>query len=120
VLIACFGVMFKVLTMTSFGKKLLLQYPGFFTMGYFSHEGPTEQQMRETSFTMHIIGKGATPIVLVESALMLLVPSVDGKKVLVPTGGVFPPAAAFFGVREDLYANLKARGVSFAVQKVTD
>lgn len=142
VLIACFGVMFKVLTMTSFGKKLLLQYPGFFTMGYFSHEGPTEQQMRETSFTMHLIGKGetangakvflhatctgpepgyvATPIVLVESALMLLVPSADGKKVLVPTGGVFPPAAAFFGVREDLYANLKARGVSFAVQKVTD
>ncbi|KAF9976121.1 hypothetical protein BGZ73_009096 [Actinomortierella ambigua] len=49
-----FGVLAKFET----GRKLLLKYPKFFTFGGFSHEGPTEQQLAETSFSETFFATG--------------------------------------------------------------
>ncbi|KAG0231862.1 hypothetical protein BGW41_002065 [Actinomortierella wolfii] len=40
------------------GRKLLLKYPKFFTFGCFSHEGPTAQQLAETSFSETFFATG--------------------------------------------------------------
>lgn len=39
-------------------RKLLLKYPKFFTIGYFSKEGPTRRQLEDISFTFQCVGKG--------------------------------------------------------------
>jgi hypothetical protein len=36
----------------------LPRYPQLFSYGLFSHEGPTEQQMKETHFSMTFVGRG--------------------------------------------------------------
>jgi hypothetical protein len=36
----------------------LLRFPQLFSYGLFSHEGPTEQQMKETCFSMTFVGRG--------------------------------------------------------------
>lgn len=57
-LMAAYGGMFSLLAQTETGRNLLLRYPEFFTMGKFSHEGPTERQMDTTSFTMTFFARG--------------------------------------------------------------
>eukprot|EP00898_Chlorokybus_atmophyticus_P005076 jgi/Chlat1/556/Chrsp103S01131 len=53
------GAVFQWLAKSKpWGPKLLLRYPGFFSAGVFSHEGPSEQQIEEASFTMMFIGRG--------------------------------------------------------------
>lgn len=62
---------FKALAMTIFastvfglfakyesGRKFLLKHPRLFTMGIFSHEGPTDQQLAETSFSETFFAEG--------------------------------------------------------------
>ncbi|KAG8444374.1 hypothetical protein GDO86_009531 [Hymenochirus boettgeri] len=39
------GFLFMFFTKFSFGRKLLIKYPKFFSFGYFSREGPTQEQM---------------------------------------------------------------------------
>lgn len=53
-----FGLVLTVLTKFSFGKKLLLDYPEFFTAGHFSKTGPSEKQMEETGFNFLMHCKG--------------------------------------------------------------
>jgi hypothetical protein len=58
VLMAVFGGVFSLLAQSETGRNLLLRYPEFFTMGKFSHEGPSEQQMQTTSFAMTFFARG--------------------------------------------------------------
>jgi short subunit dehydrogenase-like uncharacterized protein len=57
-LFTCFGAIFMFLAKKSWGRKLLLSFPRFFTFGMFSHEGPSPQQMAETSFEMINFAQG--------------------------------------------------------------
>ena len=53
-----FGGIFMFLAKQSWGRKLLLSFPRFFTFGMFSKEGPSLQQMAETSFEMINFAQG--------------------------------------------------------------
>ncbi|NXN99935.1 SCPDL oxidoreductase, partial [Rhinopomastus cyanomelas] len=52
------GIVFLLLVKCSFGRKLLTQYPGFFSAGRFTKKGPTQKQMDGTSFSMTFLGEG--------------------------------------------------------------
>lgn len=51
---------YVLMYMTKFkvGQKLLLEYPQIFSGGLFSKEGPTEEKMKKTKFTLDLFGKG--------------------------------------------------------------
>ncbi|CAM9907414.1 unnamed protein product, partial [Hapterophycus canaliculatus] len=53
-----FGGVFQTLARSAWGRKLLLGNVGAFSRGLFSHEGPTEEQMKETSFEITFVAKG--------------------------------------------------------------
>ncbi|KAJ3117416.1 hypothetical protein HDU96_006797 [Phlyctochytrium bullatum] len=56
--ITLFGAFLGVLSKYKFGRYLLLRFPGFFSFGFFTKKGPTEAQMRETSFVSTFRGVG--------------------------------------------------------------
>ncbi|XP_078674831.1 saccharopine dehydrogenase-like oxidoreductase isoform X2 [Branchiostoma floridae x Branchiostoma belcheri] len=64
VLLMVAGVVFGVMTKFSWGRWLLSKYPRLFSLGYFSHEGPTQKQIEGASFTMQFIGSGYSNAVL--------------------------------------------------------
>ncbi|XP_077286264.1 saccharopine dehydrogenase-like oxidoreductase [Arctopsyche grandis] len=47
-----------VMAQFKFGRKLLLKYPRLFSFGFISHEGPAEELMNNTKFTMLLYGRG--------------------------------------------------------------
>lgn len=47
-----YGGIFSYLAGRGWGRSLLLNYPRLFTNGLFSHEGPSPQQLDETTFEM--------------------------------------------------------------------
>jgi short subunit dehydrogenase-like uncharacterized protein len=53
-----FGAIFMFLAKRSWGRKLLLSFPRFFTFGMFSKQGPSVQQMAETTFEMINFAQG--------------------------------------------------------------
>lgn len=57
-LMMIFGGLFAFLAGRSWGRKLLLNHPSFFTNGLCSHKGPSAKQMEGTSFsiTMSCLG----------------------------------------------------------------
>uniref|UniRef100_A0A0G4HUL4 Saccharopine dehydrogenase NADP binding domain-containing protein n=1 Tax=Chromera velia CCMP2878 TaxID=1169474 RepID=A0A0G4HUL4_9ALVE len=63
-----YGGMFMTLAKFSLGRSLLLQYPGFFTNQFFTREGPSEEQMAETSFWIDIFASGTSAAVSDPSA----------------------------------------------------
>ena len=132
-----FGNIFQFLANRQWGRSLLL--PKLFTMGSFSHEGPTEQQMKETSFSITMHGEGysdgeislnrsdkpnkritvrvsgpeagyvATPIAMVQAALVI----VKEKHKLPEKGGVYSPGAVFY--KTSLIKRLQKNGLKFEV-----
>jgi hypothetical protein len=125
------------------GRYLLLRFPRFFSFGVFSHAGPNESQLAETSFNFHIRGVGyakggnsASKIFGGESKPpppdMELVVNVSGPEpgyVATPTFllaaaftclqdvsvvGVLTPAVAFRGT--GLRKRLEDAGISFRTQ----
>ncbi|XP_078590586.1 saccharopine dehydrogenase-like oxidoreductase isoform X2 [Branchiostoma floridae x Branchiostoma japonicum] len=64
VLLMVVGVVFGVMTKFSWGRWLLSKYPRLFSLGYFSHEGPTQKQIEGASFNMQFIGTGYSNTVL--------------------------------------------------------
>jgi len=52
------STVFGVLAKYEFGRKFLLKHPRLFTMGTFSHEGPSDQQLAETSFSETFFAQG--------------------------------------------------------------
>ncbi|KAM8809820.1 saccharopine dehydrogenase-like oxidoreductase [Eudromia elegans] len=131
------GLLFLLLVKFSFGKKLLIKYPEFFSAGRFTKKGPTQKQMDETSFTMTFLGEGysegqdpqkgkpnvkictqvkgpepgyiATPIAMVQAGVALLEEAAS----LPAQGGVYPPGAAFSKTK--LIDRLNKRGLEFSV-----
>lgn len=55
-----FGAVLQALVPYAWGRRLLLQFPRFFTYGVFSHEGPTPEQIDGAGFSMTFFGKGFT------------------------------------------------------------
>lgn len=57
-LVALFAVFFGLMAKFSFGRRLLLKYPKIFSLGFTSHEGPSEAAMERTYFsiTMKALG----------------------------------------------------------------
>jgi hypothetical protein len=102
-------------------KDLMLKYPRIFSFGIFSHQGPTKQQMKETSFSSVFLAQGyakdnqsginldakhsiwarvkgpepgyvTTPICVVNAALTILA---NKKKASILPTGVVTPSVAF-------------------------
>lgn len=132
------GVSIGLLSGLSFGRWLLLQFPSIFSLGWFRKKGPSEDEVESASFKMWFIGHGfsdsslvsggnakpdmeiitrvtgpeigyiATPIILIQCALIVL-----SQREILPKGGVFPPGIVF-GVT-DLQQRLQENGISFDV-----
>lgn len=142
-LVSLFGIIFGLLTKFSFGRYLLLKYPKFFTLGFVSHEGPTEKAMKNSKFEITFVGIGwpkeddlaettdqhtnlpSKKIVTRVSAsnpgygatviaLLLSAKTILTEKEKLPlTGGVLPPGACF--AKTDLIPNLIKNGFVFEV-----
>nr|CAD7432905.1 unnamed protein product [Timema monikensis] len=52
------GGVFGLLARSKFGRKLLLKYPSIFSGGTVSHEGPSEDSMKNTHFSITLFGEG--------------------------------------------------------------
>ncbi|KAI4387809.1 hypothetical protein MLD38_000211 [Melastoma candidum] len=130
------GIFIGVLGNFSFGRWLLLKFPSFFSLGWFKKKGPTEDEVESASFNMWFVAHGysnrdlltqgrtkpdmeittrvtgpevgylATPIIIIQCALILL--SQRGK---LPKGGVFPPGIIFGPT--DLQERLQSNGITF-------
>lgn len=53
-----YGSVFQLLARFSLGRKLLLKFPGLFTNGLFSHQGPSRAQIAGAKFTMTFFVQG--------------------------------------------------------------
>jgi len=140
------GAIFALMARFSFGRKLLLAHPKFFSFGFVSHEGPKEETNENNEFEMTFVGQGwketlAEPtdkfssrtdkkmIVRVKGnnvgygatcvALLLAATTIlkEGKK-MPENGGVFPPGAAFKNT--GLIKELQNNGFTFEVVKVEE
>uniref|UniRef100_A0AAR2KKK8 Saccharopine dehydrogenase-like oxidoreductase n=2 Tax=Pygocentrus nattereri TaxID=42514 RepID=A0AAR2KKK8_PYGNA len=131
------GLMFFLLVKFSFGRKLLIKFPEFFSFGFFSKEGPTRKQMEGSSFRFAFYGEGytegqdpsqgkpnakirtlvqgpeagyvATPIAMVQAAITIL----NEPDSLPEKGGVYTPGAAF--AKTTLIDRLNKHGIQFSV-----
>ncbi|KAJ3071800.1 hypothetical protein HDU98_004768 [Podochytrium sp. JEL0797] len=61
--LAFFGASMYYLSASSWGRKLLLKYPRFFSIGMFSKSGPNDQQIKEGGFISTFCAKGFKKIV---------------------------------------------------------
>ncbi|KAL3844631.1 hypothetical protein ACJIZ3_002034 [Penstemon smallii] len=130
------GLFLALLCKSAFGRWLLLKYPSVFSLGWFRKEGPTEDEVASATFKMWFVGHGysdsslasqgnkkpdtevitrvsgpeigylTTPIVLIQSALVLL-----NDRDNLPKGGVFTPGIVFGPT--DLQERIQENGVSF-------
>ncbi|KDO27871.1 saccharopine dehydrogenase [Saprolegnia parasitica CBS 223.65] len=137
-LLAMFGLLLGVVAWCEAGRRLLIKYPSFFTAGAFTHAGPTDDEMAAASFTHFCIARGyedaakadgaldwqvkvrldgpepgyvATPICLVEAALVVVQDGASEKRKL--PRGVLTPGAAF--KHSDYIAKLQSRGLEFSI-----
>ena len=52
------GAVFGAMASFRWGRSMLEAHPKFFSLGMFSKDGPTREQLRDTSFQMTLVGKG--------------------------------------------------------------
>uniref|UniRef100_A0AAY4A6G9 Saccharopine dehydrogenase-like oxidoreductase n=1 Tax=Denticeps clupeoides TaxID=299321 RepID=A0AAY4A6G9_9TELE len=132
-----FGMMFWFMVKCSFGRKLLIKFPEFFSLGYFSKTGPTRKQIEETSFQFVFFGEGytedqdpsqgkpnakirtvvqgpepgyvATPISMVQAAITIL----NEPESLPKKGGVYTPGSAFG--KTTIIKRLDKHGIKFSI-----
>nr|GMC95178.1 probable mitochondrial saccharopine dehydrogenase-like oxidoreductase At5g39410 [Ipomoea batatas] len=120
----------------STGRWLLTKFPAAFSLGLFRKNGPTEEEVASASFKLWFVGRGysdaalaseegkkpdmeiitrvtgpeigysATPIILIQCALVLL-----SHRHELPKGGVFLPGIIFGPT--DLQQQLQRNGISF-------
>lgn len=57
-LVSFMGVVFGLLTKCQFGRNLLLKYPKIFSLGFVSHDGPSEETMKNSKFSITFFGQG--------------------------------------------------------------
>lgn len=144
--IIIFGIIFGTLARFSFGRKLLLKHPKFFTFGQADHEGPTEEDNENSVMEMFFLGQGwketlaestdefSAPInkklvakvysrnpgyrATCDALLLSAVTILKESEKMPDEGGVFPPAAAFKNT--NLIAELVKVGYKFEVLKVEE
>ncbi|KAH8419208.1 hypothetical protein KR222_010588 [Zaprionus bogoriensis] len=58
IIVALFATFFGLMTKFAFGRKLLLKYPGFFSGGFVSPDGPQESRMERSYFKMTMKATG--------------------------------------------------------------
>ncbi|KAG8238949.1 hypothetical protein J437_LFUL018699 [Ladona fulva] len=137
------ALMFSVLTKFKMGRKMLLKYPRFFSGGFISHDGPTEEVMKATHFqmTFNLEGwkeplaevtdnhaaapdkrmlaqvKGTNPGYGATCVALLLsgLTILDESDKMPDKGGVYPPGAAF--AKTSLVERLMKNGMTFEVIK---
>eukprot|EP00658_Telonema_sp_P-2_P061478 TRINITY_DN50182_c0_g1_i1.p1 TRINITY_DN50182_c0_g1~~TRINITY_DN50182_c0_g1_i1.p1 ORF type:complete len:468 (+),score=81.50 TRINITY_DN50182_c0_g1_i1:162-1565(+) len=142
-IVCCCGALFQCCAGCACGRSCLLGCPGCFSCGSFSSEGPSPEQLSQTSFTMRFYASGfasrqhgevtvgdpdmrmvtevrgpepgyvATPIVFVELAKCLL----EERDALCGSGGVFTPGGLFY--ESTLIERLGMAGVTFEVVDVS-
>lgn len=140
------GIIFGIMAKFSFGRKLLLDYPQFFSFGLASKDGPKEATNENSNFEMVFYGVGwkeklSEPTDTFESApnkkvttrvvannpgygatciaLLLTATTILKESAKMPeTGGVFPPAAAYKNT--SLISELQKNGFTFEVLKVEE
>ncbi|KAI8851739.1 CG2604-like protein [Chytridium lagenaria] len=71
--ISVFGAFLTFFLVFRLGRYLLLKFPGFFSFGFFTRKGPTEAQMRDTSFTSTFRGVGYKSVVAAGEAQGVIV-----------------------------------------------
>jgi short subunit dehydrogenase-like uncharacterized protein len=144
--VAFIAVVFGILAKFSCGRKLLLNHPKLFTLGFVSHEGPKEEANENTKFTMTFYAEGwneklaeatdefTTPInkKLVTRvsalnpgygatciALLISATTILKEAEKMPeAGGVFPPGAAFKNT--SMIDELQKNGFIFEVIKTEE
>lgn len=57
-LFQAYGFVFQFLASKPWGRDLLLRYPGLFSNGMFTREGPSEQQLQATTFSFTAFASG--------------------------------------------------------------
>ncbi|KAG6588499.1 putative mitochondrial saccharopine dehydrogenase-like oxidoreductase, partial [Cucurbita argyrosperma subsp. sororia] len=130
------GMIMGKLAKSSFGRWLLLTFPSVFSLGCFEKKGPSKDEVDSASFKMWFVGYGyrnkngegsrevdmkivtrvmgpevgyvATPIILVQCALIVL-----SKREVLPKGGVLTPGIVFGPT--DLQKRLEENGIYFDV-----
>jgi len=134
------GIFFGIMAQFDCGRKLLEKYPNLLSFGLFSHEGPTKEQIKDTSFTTHIFGRGwlgkkdlkpeedpeepptdtitckvegPEPGYIATSACLVAAARtiLEETAALPAGGGVFTPGAAF-GKTKHLIEHLESRGIT--------
>jgi len=144
--VGIFGLVFLLLSKFSFGRKLLLKYPRVFSGGFISHEGPSEEQRKNSYVDLTLLGEGwkeklAEPtdqhdsppnkhIVVKVSGkdpgygltctiLLLAAVTVLRESDKMPgRGGVYTPGVAF--ARTSLLEELDKHGTKFEVLSLTE
>ncbi|XP_013390407.1 saccharopine dehydrogenase-like oxidoreductase [Lingula anatina] len=140
-----FGIVFGILAKFKCGRWLLEKFPGIFSGGLVSKQGPPLAQIQGSSFTMTFFGKGYSQILPDadqqhnEAPDKTIVTSVTGpeagyvttpicmvdaalvilreQNMLPAGGGVIPPGAAF--AKTSLIEKLQKHGMKFEVQPST-
>lgn len=139
--VSIIAVIFFILTQFEFGRNLLLKYPSFFTAGTVSHEGPTQELMDNSHFTITFRAEGWTEklaeptdkhkdppnkvlITKVSSvspgygatsimALLSAITILKESDKMPDNGGVIPPGAAF--AKTSLIEELNKKDIKFEV-----
>lgn len=138
--VALVAIVFGIMTKTNFTRNLLLKYPKIFSLGMVSHEGPTEEQLDNTTFMMTFYGegwseRGATPEEHTTKPNKTMITRISGRNPgygftatalllagitilkesdkMPGKGGVFPPGAAF--AKTSLQQELASHGLKFEV-----
>lgn len=139
------AAVFGFMTRFKLGRQLLLKYPCLFSAGYVSHEGPSEETMKNTDFTLYLKGEGwnrdqeqlepsdqykVPPNKKLKVkvsgtnpgygatcvALLLSATTILKQSAKMPsTGGVFPPGAAYY--KTNMIEELCKNGFKFEVLK---
>jgi len=140
------GIFFGITASFACGRRLLEKYPKIFTMGLFSHEGPTREQMEGSQFTTYLFGRGwlgkknlkpeeepaeppkdkivckvigPDPGYLATSTFLVAcaMTLAEESSALPPGGGVMTPGAAFANTQK-LIERLQSRGITFSATTI--
>jgi short subunit dehydrogenase-like uncharacterized protein len=129
------GLLLTLGSYLSWFRAWLIQYPQVFTLGFFSKLGPSEQQLRESSFRQTFFAKQLSPG-KVERELVGIVEGPESGYVTTPhcivsalkmllehrdkiPMGVLTPSVAFSNVSKEFKDELERGGIRFTIKSQT-
>lgn len=134
------GLWIGLLGTSEFGRSLLLKFPEFFTLKWFSKTGPSDEEIDSATFKMWFVGRGYSEANLVSQGNTRAKPDTEivtrvsgpeigyvttpivllqcalvllGQRSRLPKGGVYTPGIIFGPT--DLQTRIQDRGISFDV-----